>query len=110
MSHAVANAELIYSDLATEADLAELVDVFVGEIPQRLAKMQDYAGTQDWEGLRRLAHQLKGAAGSYGFAEVTPFAARLENALRESQPEEIILMQLNDLLDICSRLRSGLPV
>lgn len=99
--------ELVYSELATDPDLAELVEVFVGEVPDRVSKMIDCAKENDWEGLRRLAHQIKGAAGSYGFAPVTPYAAKLENSLKDNNQEDIIRQQLEDLLDICGRLRAG---
>ena len=108
MSHALA-CEFIYSDLAVDPDLAELVDVFVNEVPDRVARMQKLAAGHDWEGLRRLAHQLRGAAGSYGFGDVTPFAARLESNLKDAQPEDIVLSNLCELIEICGRLRGGMP-
>lgn len=106
MSHAVIS-EFVYSNLASEPDLAELVQDFVNEIPERILRMQERADYQDWEGLRRLAHQIKGAAGSYGFGEVTPFAAQLESNLKAGEAEDIIRVNLNELIDICGRLRSG---
>ena len=109
MSHAVATREFIYSDLAIDPDLVELVDMFVSEVPDRVTRMQDCAAANDWEGLRRLAHQIKGAAGSYGFSEVTPYAARLEANLKEAQPEDVVLANLSELLDVCGKLRGGMP-
>ena len=57
--------------------------------------------------MARTAHQLKGAAGSYGFDAVTPYAARLEALLREAGQEEAVLAALDELLGVCRRVRCG---
>jgi HPt (histidine-containing phosphotransfer) domain-containing protein len=99
----------IYSYLGGDPELGELVALFVEEMPARLASFQQEHLAGDRAGLGRLAHQLKGAAGSYGFIQATPYAARLEKAARENLPEEEMLLALNDLLDLCSRMRAGVP-
>lgn len=95
----------IYSTLADDPDLGDLVDLFVGEMPDRIQSFQDRMEASDHEGLRRLAHQMKGAAGSYGFATITHSAARLENALREAEPEDVVHSAVEDLIDLCRRAR-----
>jgi CheY-like chemotaxis protein len=101
--------EFIYSSLAADPDLGELVDMFVREMPGRISTLQAQADTRNWEQLARTAHQLKGSAGSYGFDEITPCAAALEDALRDAQPEDRILAALNEVLSLCRRARSGTP-
>jgi HPt (histidine-containing phosphotransfer) domain-containing protein len=54
--------------------------------------------------LERLAHQLKGAAGSYGFPQVTPVAARLEQAARERRSTDAMLACLSEMADLCVRI------
>jgi HPt (histidine-containing phosphotransfer) domain-containing protein len=102
-------AELLYSTLADDPDLAEIVELFVQEMPERIARLLDRFRKSDREGLRRVAHQLKGAAGSYGFTPVSPAAARLEGAIVQSRPEEEISQALDDLIDLCRRTRAGTP-
>jgi HPt (histidine-containing phosphotransfer) domain-containing protein len=97
----------VYSRLAADPMLGELVDLFVQEMPERVVALEVQARSRDWSQLARTAHQLKGSAGSYGFGEITPCAARLEAAARDARQEEAILSALNDLLDLCSRVRSG---
>jgi histidine phosphotransfer protein HptB len=101
--------EFIYSSLAADPDLRELVDTFVQEMPDRMSALQTQADTRNWEQLARTAHQLKGSAGSYGFHEITPCAARLEGAVRDGRQEGHILAAVNELLDLCRRARSGTP-
>jgi CheY-like chemotaxis protein len=99
----------VYSLLATDPDLGELVDLFVQEMPDRIDALEAHAHSRDWNQLTRTAHQIKGSAGSYGFGEITPYAARLEAAAREALPEENILAALHELLSLCRRVRSGTP-
>ena len=109
MSATQQNAEFIYSDLGTDPDFGELVEMYVEEMPDRVATLQQAHAAADTELLQRTAHQLKGASGSYGFPMLTPYAAALEYAVRDDEPEEAILKALNELIDVCGRLRSGAP-
>jgi HPt (histidine-containing phosphotransfer) domain-containing protein len=105
MSH----AEPIYSSLGAHPALGEIVDIFVGEVPNRIETLLSQAAANDWETLGRTAHQLKGAFGSYGFDELTPSAKRLETAAREGLHEEEILSALDDMIAMCRRLQPGTP-
>ena len=109
MNHLALESGPIYSTLGDDPDLGEIVEMFVGEIPERTANLIDCLEGGDWEGLRRAAHQIKGAAGSYGFEPVTPYAARLEVAVRDSKPEEEIREALDTLVAICRKIRIGAP-
>ena len=102
-------AELLYSTLADDPDLAEIVAMFVQEMPERIARLLDRFRESDREGLRRAAHQLKGAAGSYGFAPISPAAARLEDQIVHTRSEEEISQALDELIDLCRRARAGTP-
>jgi histidine phosphotransfer protein HptB len=99
----------IYSPLAGDPDLADLVEMFVGEMPNRVAAFTEQLGSEDWEGLRRSAHQLKGAAGSYGFPSLTPAAGKIESAIRDAEPEAAIRQAVAELVDLCGRVCAGPP-
>lgn len=99
--------EAVYSTLARDEDLAELVEMFVDELPDRLETLKSQFENSQWDELRRTAHQLKGAAGSYGFDQVTPLAARLERSVHERLPEDEIADALGELCRMCLRLRAG---
>jgi histidine phosphotransfer protein HptB len=101
--------QYVYSSLAEDPDLGELVDIFVQEMPARVDALETQARCCDWQQLKRAAHQIKGAAGSYGFAALTPPAARLELALAEGCPEEEVLSVLAELLVLCRGVRCGRP-
>ncbi len=99
--------EPLYSSLGDDPDLCEIVEMFVDEMPDRVTALQTQLEEADWESLRRTAHQLKGAAGSYGFDSISPCAAILENAVRDSQPEEQIRQAVDELTNLCSRATAG---
>ncbi|HUT95890.1 MAG TPA: Hpt domain-containing protein [Thermoguttaceae bacterium] len=107
MTPMATSASPLYSTLDADPDLREIVEMFVEEMPDRMASLLDRANSADWEGLRRVAHQLKGAAGSYGFEPITCSAADVEQAIRESRPEEEIRRMVTDLVDLCDRAQAG---
>ena len=79
--------EPMYSTLGGDPDLSDLVTLFVEEMPDRVANILDLLEHYEWEELRRAAHQIKGAAGSYGFGAISPCAGKLEFAIRDQEPE-----------------------
>jgi HPt (histidine-containing phosphotransfer) domain-containing protein len=87
--------------------MSDLVEIFVAEMPAKIATFQRHASAGDWQALGVISHQLKGSAGSYGFHQLTQPAQRVELAARENQPEEAILESVEELLGLCRRLRTG---
>ncbi|MBN2291170.1 MAG: Hpt domain-containing protein [Pirellulales bacterium] len=98
----------LYSPLATDPDLSEIVAMFVEEMPERITMIHQLLDANDWQGLRRAAHQLKGSAGSHGFDALTPMAARVENAATGTD-EEQIRRDVDQLIQMCTRVRAGIP-
>jgi len=101
--------ECIYSRLGGDSDLADILELFVDEMPARVAKLLRHLDEGNWEELRRTAHQLKGAAGSYGFEPISPCANRVERAIRDNESEERIRESVLELVDLCGRVRCGRP-
>jgi HPt (histidine-containing phosphotransfer) domain-containing protein len=97
---------VIYSKFGEDPELIEVIEIFVSEMPDRTANMHACYERSDWAGLRQLAHQLRGAAGSYGFQSITELSARLEAAVVEMKSPANIRRALEDLSDLCGRIRS----
>lgn len=93
----------IYSVLADDEDLHEILVMFVNELPERIALFENSFQRKDWEELRRAAHQFKGAAGSYGFGLLSPAAAELEQTIKDGASEDIIAGLMNKLIELCHR-------
>jgi HPt (histidine-containing phosphotransfer) domain-containing protein len=102
-------SEPLYSTLGGDPDLVEIVALFVDEMPARISAIATLLADGNWDDLRRAAHQLKGSAGSYGFPAISPLAAKVEDDVRNGQPEEAIRAAVDDLLGLCDRVRAGAP-
>ncbi|MBS1259574.1 MAG: Sensor histidine kinase RcsC [Candidatus Scalindua arabica] len=74
--------EIIYSEYADDADLVELIDEFAAGLEADVESMRKVLESGDHDGLRRLAHQMKGAGGSYGYPMLTEAAKAIEEAAK----------------------------
>lgn len=99
----------IYSELGGNPDLGDLVALFVDEMPERAKTIRSHHASGDLESLRRAAHQLKGAAGSYGFAPISAAAAELDQAIRSGAPDDRISAHVERLIQLCQSARAGAP-
>ena len=79
----------LVSTLASDPDMAELVQFFVDEIDDRVTTIQTTAQTNDIAGLRTVAHQLKGAAAGYGFEPISRTASELERLIDVTESTEV---------------------
>lgn len=98
--------EPLVSDLAGEADVIELVEMFISELPDRVDAMQQSIQASDLNRLRVLAHQLKGSAGSYGFPTIGDVARDVESAVKQEKQLTDIKSAVDELADLCRRARS----
>ncbi|GAX61102.1 signal transduction histidine kinase-like protein [Candidatus Scalindua japonica] len=74
--------EEICSEYSDDEDLVELIDEFVAGLKEDIASMRKVLESEDYNGLCRLAHQMKGAGGSYGYPILTEAAKTLEKAAK----------------------------
>lgn len=58
--------------------LAELIDLFLEDAPERLASIRAAVEASDWVGLAERAHSLKGSCASLGAVSMASLCGRLE--------------------------------
>ena len=99
----------LISEFAHDEAFRELIEEFVGSLPSRTETMQRAMAETDYETVGRLAHQLKGAGGGYGFPEITDACRALELAVRNKQrmPSHLGPL-LEDVCSVCERAVAGL--
>ncbi|MCW5757361.1 MAG: Hpt domain-containing protein [Phycisphaeraceae bacterium] len=102
---------LLYSEYEDDPDMRELVEQFVAEMPERRAELLRAASSGDLSGAIRVAHQLKGASGGYGFGPLGETACQCEEAFKRLDTEtdrvqaEMLLRVAEPLLVACDRVR-----
>ena len=75
--------EPLVSQFASDPEMAEIVAIFVAEVPDRIRSLRVAWAAGDRRQIRTLVHQMKGAAGGYGFPVVGEAAAALEKAVAD---------------------------
>lgn len=100
------HTEPLRSRFAGDAEMVELVHEFVQELPQRVQALQGLMRASHFDELRRAAHQLKGAAGGYGFPSISESASHVEKLLHAGVGQaEIADLQsrVDELAKLCGR-------
>ncbi len=92
------------SEFADDPEMAELVEFFLHELEERLAALRDaYEGGHADE-LRSVVHQLKGAAGGYGFPSISEAARKFEHSILIEEAELSTLREeFENLITTCRR-------
>jgi HPt (histidine-containing phosphotransfer) domain-containing protein len=93
----------IFSSFADDADMVELIDLFVDEMPARVETLQNALRDRHWDRLRTLTHQLKGAAPGYGFEAIGRAAGEVERVVAHHADGEAVARALDELLAVCLR-------
>lgn len=79
----------VRSEFEHDPDYRDLLQIFAGALPDRRRSLHEAWQTGNFQELRVLAHQLKGAGGGFGFHGLTELAAELEQACKSATPREI---------------------
>jgi CheY-like chemotaxis protein len=100
-----ARPEPLVSSLLHEPEMIELIDSFVQQLPERIARLEAAFGSQDLKELAVETRVLKGEAGGYGFDPITVAAVVLERALREEAGLAEVRQRLSGLVRLCLAAR-----
>jgi response regulator RpfG family c-di-GMP phosphodiesterase len=99
-------SEAIQSQYADDPELADIIGEFVEGLPKTISAMREALANNHHEGLQRLAHQLKGAGGGYGYPQLTDAAKVLEDAAK-AKDAEAARLTLNKLSELCKAVEAG---
>lgn len=102
------------SEFAGDPEMRELIEMFVSEMPEKTASLEALWRDRQLEPLKRLAHQIKGAGGGYGYSQVSQAAGKLESQLQAVLTGPAVESQLRDvqarveeLIKLCRRVSAG---
>ncbi|MFH1731790.1 MAG: response regulator, partial [Planctomycetota bacterium] len=74
--------DVVRSEFADDPDLTDVIGLFVSGLAGHVESMRNALNARRFDELRREAHQLKGAGGSYGYPDLTDAARVLEMTAR----------------------------
>jgi CheY-like chemotaxis protein len=98
---------LLVSEWAGDADMTTLVQTFVGNLATHVRTIDSALAGGDVETLRRGVHQLRGAAGSYGFPSMSVAAGHLEDAIAHGADIVQLRPLARSLTDLCRSARAA---
>jgi len=103
----------IVSQYANDPEMAELVELFITELPTRVKALQSAWQAGEVNDLTRMTHQLKGSSAGYGFSSIGDAAGALEQrllSLRDCDSESAIeglSAEFRKLVELCARASAG---
>jgi HPt (histidine-containing phosphotransfer) domain-containing protein len=99
----------IVSQYADDTGLAPIIREFVSCLPERTRAMRSQFSSGNFPELERLAHQLRGAGGSYGYPMLTEVAGSLEETAGQRDGEGA-QASLGALEKTCEAIAEGIGI
>jgi response regulator RpfG family c-di-GMP phosphodiesterase len=97
------SSEPLISEFANDPDIADILAEFVRLLGDRAMTLTGALARNDMEGLKRVVHQLKGAAGGYGFPSITEQAKAVEDAISNAGDRTELKKAVDSLTSLCFR-------
>lgn len=99
---------VLLSDFGDDPEMMEIIEPFVRGLDERVATMRQAVSSADYDSLSCVAHQLKGAAGGYGYPSISEAAKLLELGARACEPGDKLEAAMNRVVSLCDGARRGL--
>jgi len=94
-------------DAGDEGFVAKIIDLFLGDLADRIKALRAAVGKRDGDALKRIAHALKGSCGHFGAARLAMLCRKLEEIAAE-QPVGDASGALDELIAESDRVGSAL--
>ncbi len=98
--------EPLVSLFADDPDVAGILDGFVEGLADQLTEMRHAFSDERYTDLKRYAHRLKGAGGSYGYPTLTDAGKKLEVAAA-AHDREAADRALEEVAGLCRAIKEG---
>jgi len=99
--------EPIVSELIAEGpEMLDLVAYFLARLPGYQQGLNDALAAEDLAAMRKLAHDIKGVGGGYGYPQITELGAKLEAAAKEGRDEEVAVL-VGEFGRLAKRIEAG---
>ena len=98
---------ILVSELAEDPDIAPLIDGFLSRLSPKVTDMAEHLSANRLDELAKLAHQLKGSGGGYGFPLISEAAQRVEEHAQSDPDLEQIQRAVTELTNLCQQAIAG---
>ena len=98
---------VLVSELADDPDMSQLVNEFLSDLGPKVRGMTESLSANRLDELAKLAHQLKGAGGGYGFPTISDAARQVEQLAKAEPDLEQIHLAVGELNRICQQAIAG---
>lgn len=72
-----------------DAELEDLIPRFLGDWKEEVGSMREALEKNDYETIRKMAHNMKGTGGSCGLDVITDMGIGIEEAAKAMEPEAL---------------------
>ena len=90
------SVEPLISDFADDPDMVEIIEMFIDGLSDRIESITTAFGNRNFTTVSVIAHQLKGAAGGYGYPSLSELAFEVEHLAKQNADEA----QIEEILDL----------
>jgi signal transduction histidine kinase/CheY-like chemotaxis protein/HPt (histidine-containing phosphotransfer) domain-containing protein len=94
---------IIKSQYSNDPAMKEIVAQFVENLPGHVRMLHRLLQEQNLDELKRAVHQIKGAGGGYGFAQLSHLAAEVEKSIKARDPLQTLAAGVERLVAIMRR-------
>jgi PAS domain S-box-containing protein len=94
----------IKSSHSSNPRIMEIVPQYVAGLPVQVSNITELLEQNDLPAVQKIAHQLLGSAGGYGFASVSRLARTVEQSIMACHPLESIIAEVKSLIDLIRRI------
>ena len=103
-----AHEEAILTKYTDDPQLVEIIRDFVASLDQKVADFRSLLTRREIGELERLAHQIKGVGGMYGYPCLTETASLIEQAAREGQDVGLLAELIEEFAALCEQISKDL--
>lgn len=93
------NKFIVYID----EEIKDIVPIFIEGRHKDIEKLMKCLDSEDYEGIKRMGHNMKGTGGGYGFMKIMEIGANIEKFAAEKN-REAIKEKINELLNYLNNL------
>lgn len=95
------SVETLISDFADDPDMAEIIEMFIDGLSDRIESITTAFEDRNFTTVSGIAHQLKGAAGGYGYPSLSELAFEVEQLAKQNADDAQIEEALDLLIGQC---------